>query len=75
MVSCTAIAARSRWCESRTCRTYEGSKAVDELPPKLVRAVGAALAAEYGAELMNRSSKPLGQVYEGGVPSGWANFP
>ena len=70
-----AIAARWRRCESPTCRTYEGSKALDELPLKLVRAVGATLSAEYGAELMNRSSKPLGLAYEGGVPSGWANFP
>jgi hypothetical protein len=61
--------------ESRIRRTYEGSKAVDELPPKLVRAVGAALATEYRAELMNRSSKTLDHAYEGGMPSGWANFP
>jgi hypothetical protein len=61
-------AARWRRRESRTCSTYEGSQAVDELPPKLVRAVGAALATEYGAELMNRCSKHLGHAYEGGVP-------
>jgi len=61
--------------ESGICRTYEGSKAVDELLPKLVRTVGAALAAEYGAELMSRCSKLLGHAYEGGVPSGSANFP
>ena len=57
------------------CPSCKRSNAVDELPPKLVRDLGAALGAEYGAELMRSSSKPIGQAYEGSVRAGWANLP
>ena len=41
----------------------------------LLFAVSRPMSAEYGAGLMSRCCKPLGQAYEGGVTSGWANFP